>query len=85
MTVGAFGCGDLVDAQYVTQGIGLGDGATSGKADDPEANLSGFANPLMAEGIDAAISSGLEESGAKDVSSDLRGGSSSTAVGPAWT
>ena len=25
------------------------------KADDPDANLSGFANPLMAEGIDAAI------------------------------
>lgn len=45
------------------------------KADDPAANLSGFANPLMAEGIDAAITSGLEENGAEDVSLRLRGGS----------
>jgi len=45
------------------------------KADDPTANLSGFANPLMAEGIDAAITDGLGEGGARDVSLELRGGS----------
>ena len=44
------------------------------KADDPAANLSGFANPLMAEGIDAAITDGLDDAGARDVSMELRGG-----------
>jgi hypothetical protein len=43
------------------------------KADDPDANLSGFANPLMAEGIDAAITEGLGEPGAEDISLGLRG------------
>ncbi|MFT5110203.1 MAG: acyl-CoA reductase-like NAD-dependent aldehyde dehydrogenase, partial [Pseudoalteromonas tetraodonis] len=45
------------------------------KADDPAANLSGFANPVMAEGIDTAITDGLGEKGARDVSMELRGGS----------
>ena len=41
-------------------------------ADDPEASLSGFANPAMAEMIDGAIEDGLKESGAEDVSQRLR-------------
>jgi len=45
------------------------------KADDADANLSGFANPLMAEGIDAAITDGLEEAGADDISLKHRDGS----------
>ncbi len=43
-------------------------------AEDPEANLSGFANPKMAEWINGAIEDGLESDGAKDVSLELRGG-----------
>jgi hypothetical protein len=41
-------------------------------ADNPEATLSGFANPAMAEMIDAAIEDGLKEPGAEDVSRRLR-------------
>ncbi len=41
-------------------------------AEDPEANLSGFANPKMAEWINGAIEDGLEEGGARDVSLELR-------------
>ncbi len=41
-------------------------------ADDPEASLSGFANPAMAEMIDGAIEDGLKECGAEDVSQRLR-------------
>ncbi|MEM0897258.1 MAG: aldehyde dehydrogenase family protein [Verrucomicrobiota bacterium] len=41
-------------------------------AEDPAANLSGFANPKMAEWIDGAIEDGLEEGGARDVSLELR-------------
>ena len=44
-------------------------------AEDPDANLSGFANPKMAEWINGAIEDGLEEAGARDISLDLRGGS----------
>lgn len=44
-------------------------------ADDPEANLSGFANPAMAEYIDGAIEEGLETSGSTDHSAIVRGGS----------
>jgi acyl-CoA reductase-like NAD-dependent aldehyde dehydrogenase len=43
-------------------------------ADDSAAVLSAFANPRMAEGIDAAIERGLAEGGARDVSRELRGG-----------
>ena len=42
--------------------------------DDPEAKLSGFANPKMAEFIDGAIEAGLKESGAEDVTAKYRGG-----------
>lgn len=42
--------------------------------DDPEARLSGFANPKMAEFIDAAIENGLKEPGAEDVTAKYRGG-----------
>jgi acyl-CoA reductase-like NAD-dependent aldehyde dehydrogenase len=41
-------------------------------ADDPEASLSGFANPAMAEMIDSAIEAGLAEPGANDISRELR-------------
>ncbi len=40
--------------------------------EDAEARLSGFANPAMAEMIDAAITDGLAEPGAEDVSARLR-------------
>jgi hypothetical protein len=40
--------------------------------EDPEATLSGFANPVMAEMIDGAIEDGLKEAGAEDVSRRLR-------------
>ncbi len=40
--------------------------------DDTTANLSGFANPAMAEMIDGAIADGLNEPGAEDVSRRLR-------------
>lgn len=43
--------------------------------DDPEATLSGFANPKMAEWINGSIEDGIEEGGATDVSMNLRNGS----------
>ena len=43
--------------------------------DDPEATLSGFANPKMAEWINGAIEEGLDEGGAKDISLEKRDGS----------
>lgn len=42
--------------------------------EDPEARLSGFANPKMAEFIDAAIEDGLKTPGATDVTAKYRGG-----------
>jgi len=41
--------------------------------DDPEAKLSGFANPKFAEWINDAVDSGLKENGARDVTGELRG------------
>lgn len=41
--------------------------------DDPDAKLSGFANPKFAEWINDAVDSGLKENGARDVSAELRG------------
>ncbi len=43
-------------------------------SDDPNARLSGFANPKMAEFIDGAIEQGLKEPGAEDVTAKYRGG-----------
>jgi acyl-CoA reductase-like NAD-dependent aldehyde dehydrogenase len=43
--------------------------------DDPEARLSGFANPKMADFIDASIEDGLQTPGAEDVTAKYRGGS----------
>ncbi len=43
-------------------------------ASDPEAKLSGFANPKMAEWIDDAVASGLNEDGAIDCNDALRDG-----------
>lgn len=43
--------------------------------DDPQAVLSGFANPKMAEWIDAAIETDLSESGAYDATAPYRDGS----------
>jgi acyl-CoA reductase-like NAD-dependent aldehyde dehydrogenase len=42
------------------------------KLDDPNAKLSGFANPKMAEFIDAQIEEGLRMSGATDVTAKYR-------------
>jgi acyl-CoA reductase-like NAD-dependent aldehyde dehydrogenase len=42
--------------------------------DDETARLSGFANPKMAEFIDAAIEDGLQTAGAEDVTGKYRGG-----------
>jgi acyl-CoA reductase-like NAD-dependent aldehyde dehydrogenase len=42
--------------------------------DDPEAKLSGFANPKMADFIDASIEDGLTTPGAEDVTAKYRGG-----------
>ncbi len=42
--------------------------------EDPEAKLSGFANPKMAEFIDAQIEEGLKTPGAEDVTARYRGG-----------
>ena len=42
--------------------------------DDPEARLSGFANPKMADFIDASIEDGLQTPGAEDVTAKYRGG-----------
>jgi acyl-CoA reductase-like NAD-dependent aldehyde dehydrogenase len=42
--------------------------------DDPDARLSGFANPKMADFIDAQIEEGLKTPGAEDVTAKHRGG-----------
>ena len=42
--------------------------------DDPEAKLSGFANPMFAEWINEAVESGLESNGARDVAAEFREG-----------
>jgi len=44
------------------------------RPDDPAARLSGFANPKMAEFIDAQIEEGLKTPGAEDVTARYRGG-----------
>ncbi len=44
------------------------------KPEDPQAQLAGFANPKMAEGIDAAIEAGLQTPGAREVTAAYRGG-----------
>ncbi len=43
-------------------------------AEDPNAKLSGFANPKMAEWIDGAVTDGLKEEGAQDINASLREG-----------
>jgi hypothetical protein len=50
-------------------------------SDDPNAKLSGFANPKMAEFIDAAIEQGLKEPGAEDVTAKYRDGSRKAELG----
>jgi len=45
---------------------------TARAADDPEARLSGFANPAMPEWIDTTITADLATSGATDISAALR-------------
>jgi len=47
---------------------------TPTKADDPNARLSGFANPKMADFIDGAIEEGLRTAGATDVTAKYRNG-----------
>lgn len=42
--------------------------------DDPEAKLSGFANPKFAEWINEAVEQGLESEGARDVTAEFREG-----------
>ena len=42
--------------------------------DDPEARLSGFANPKMADFVDASIEEGLKTPGAEDATAKYRGG-----------
>ncbi len=42
--------------------------------DDPEAKLSGFANPKMADFVEASIEEGLKTPGAEDVTAKYRGG-----------
>ncbi len=42
--------------------------------DDPEAKLSGFANPMFAEWINDAVETGLESAGATDILSEYREG-----------
>ena len=44
------------------------------KLDDPDAQLSGFANPKMADAIDATIEEGLQTPGASDVAAKHRQG-----------
>jgi acyl-CoA reductase-like NAD-dependent aldehyde dehydrogenase len=44
------------------------------KADDPNARLSGFANPKMADFIDGAIEDGLKTPGATDATANYRNG-----------
>lgn len=43
------------------------------RADDPEACLAGFANAAVADYIDGAVTEGLKEPGARDVSAEVRG------------
>jgi acyl-CoA reductase-like NAD-dependent aldehyde dehydrogenase len=45
------------------------------KADDPNARLSGFANPKMGDFIDGAVEEGLKTPGATDVTAKYRNGS----------
>lgn len=49
-------------------------------APDPEARLSAFANPAMAEGIDARIEEGLRTPGAIDVTAKYRNGPRKTSL-----
>jgi hypothetical protein len=42
--------------------------------DDPDAKLSGFANPKFAEWIDEAVEDGLQSDGARDITADYRDG-----------
>ena len=42
--------------------------------DDPDAKLSGFANPKFAEWIDEAVEEGLQSDGARDITADYRDG-----------
>jgi len=51
--------------------------------DDPEAKLAAFANPAVADGIDAAIARGLEAGGAEDVTAKYRSGERRAEVGGA--
>jgi acyl-CoA reductase-like NAD-dependent aldehyde dehydrogenase len=51
------------------------------KADDPNARLSGFANPKMADFIDGAIEEGLKTPGATDVTAKYRSAAVSAAAG----
>jgi acyl-CoA reductase-like NAD-dependent aldehyde dehydrogenase len=46
--------------------------------DDPEACLAGFANPLVAESIDAAVTEGLQVTGADELSERFRTGERKT-------
>jgi hypothetical protein len=48
---------------------------------DETARLSGFANPAMADAIDAAIEEGLKTEGALEVTSKYRGGPRKTSLG----
>ena len=48
------------------------------RLDDENARLSGFANPKMADSIDAAIEQGLKVPGARDVTADYRNGTRKT-------
>jgi acyl-CoA reductase-like NAD-dependent aldehyde dehydrogenase len=50
-------------------------------ADDPNAALSGFANPKMADYIDSAIEEGLKTAGAEDVTTKYRNGPRKVVVG----
>src|SRR5690606_38158468 len=52
----------------------LGPVATA-EPEDPNAKLSGFANPKMADFIDGAIEDGLQTPGAEDVTAKYRDGS----------
>ena len=52
------------------------------KADDPNARLSGFANPKMADFIDGAIEEGLKTPGAMDVTAKYRNAPLSPALSP---
>ena len=49
--------------------------------DDPEAKLSGFANPKMGEWIDGAIDADLEEAGCEEMTAKYREGDRSVTDG----